>query len=271
LGPEAGQRPDSANFSVKRRHIRRLAEKFEKSAFPFLDCETHRKGMGRWRTERREPVLSRPTAVGAVRNWGDEVDRSILERQINPGADETARGRAVEAIGAAWRALATAGRGLTVAGVVVALILTGWWVAESPAALATGACLLVLIAAALVDAVEHRLPNALVALAFVPVGVALVASAGALLPGALLGAAWIGGPLLLTHLVSPAGMGFGDVKAGAVLGAGLGLLAGALAPLTLVIGLALGAGYGLARRAGSIPLGPALVAGALLALALTAP
>jgi hypothetical protein len=38
-----------------------------------------------------------------------------------------------------------------------------------------------------------------------------------------------------------------------------------------VTGLALGACYGLARRARSIPLGPALVAGALVALVLTAP
>ncbi|HEX7247806.1 MAG TPA: type II secretion system F family protein, partial [Actinomycetota bacterium] len=38
---------------------------------------------------------------------------------------------------------------------------------------------------------------------------------------AALGAAVLGGPLLVTHLVTPAGMGFGDVKAGAVLGAAL--------------------------------------------------
>jgi len=197
------------------------------------------------------------------------MDTSLVELQTGP--DASVGGKAVQAVRSAWRAVAATGRVLTVAGAVLAVVLAGWWFAESAAAPATCACVLVLVGAALVDAVEHRLPNALVALSAVPVVVALVASVGELLPGALVGAAWIGGPLLLAHLVSPGGMGFGDVKAGAVLGAALGLLGPALAPLALVIGLALGAGYGLARRAGSIPLGPALVAGALLSLLLTAP
>jgi prepilin signal peptidase PulO-like enzyme (type II secretory pathway) len=199
------------------------------------------------------------------------VDRSILERQIRPKPGATARGRAVEAITTAWRAVGAPVRGLTVAGIVLAVVLAGRWLGETLAALATGACLVVLVVAALVDAVERRLPNTLVALGVVPIVAAAVARAGEGLPGALVGAAWIGAPLLLVHLVSPAGMGFGDVKAGAALGAALGLLAAALAPLALVIGLALGAGYGVARRARSIPLGPALVAGALLALASSTP
>jgi leader peptidase (prepilin peptidase) / N-methyltransferase len=197
------------------------------------------------------------------------MDTSLVELQTGPRA--SVGGKAVQAVRSAWRAVAATGRVLTIAGAVLAVVLAGWWFAESAAAPATCACVLVLVGAALVDAVEHRLPNALVALALVPVAVAVLVSAGDLLPGALLGAIWIGGPLLLTHLVSPAGMGFGDVKAGAVLGAALGLLAGVLAPLALVIGLVLGAVYGLVRRAGSIPLGPALVGGALLALVLVVP
>ncbi len=62
-------------------------------------------------------------------------------------------------------------------------------------------------------------------------------------------------------------MGFGDVKAGAVLGAALGLLDVQLAVFALVLGLGAGAAWGLTRHARSIPLGPALVVGALAALA----
>ena len=67
----------------------------------------------------------------------------------------------------------------------------------------------------------------------------------------------------LTHLVSPAGMGFGDVKAGAVAGAALGLIDPQLAVLALV------ARPGRRRRVGPRPpvphraVRPGLVAGAL--------
>ena len=66
----------------------------------------------------------------------------------------------------------------------------------------------------------------------------------------------LGGPLLLTHLVSPTGMGFGDVKAAAVLGAALGLIDPQVALLALVLGLASAAVWGLARRARSVAFGP---------------
>ena len=70
----------------------------------------------------------------------------------------------------------------------------------------------------------------------------------------------------MTHLVSPAGMGFGDVKAGAVAGAALGLIDPQLAVLALVLGLAAAASWGLVRRSRTVPFGPGLVAGALAAL-----
>ena len=61
-------------------------------------------------------------------------------------------------------------------------------------------------------------------------------------------------------------MGFGDVKAGAVLGAAMGLIDVELALLALVLGLGAGAAWGVATRARSIALGPSLVAGALAAV-----
>ena len=96
----------------------------------------------------------------------------------------------------------------------------------------------------------------------------IAAGSGDLARSAAVGAAMLAGPLLLTHLVSPTGMGFGDVKAGAVLGAALGLIDPQVALLALVLGLASAAVWGLARRARSVAFGPGLVTGALLALAI---
>lgn len=167
----------------------------------------------------------------------------------------------------AWR---DAGRAFSLwvtAAVVAVGAVSLWWLPDAPAALATGLALLALVAAAVVDVRERRLPNRLVALAAVPVAVATIVEPGGL-GAALLGAAFIGAPLLATHLVSPAGMGFGDVKAGTALGAAVGLVAPQLALVGFVLALGGGSLWGLARRERSIPLGPALVAGAVGALAI---
>jgi leader peptidase (prepilin peptidase) / N-methyltransferase len=165
--------------------------------------------------------------------------------------------------GAAWIAAG-------VSAAVVAAAVAALWVSETAGAVATGLSVLVLVAAALVDAIEHRLPNALVGAAAVPVVVAMaiawVSGTTEVVWGALAGAAFLAGPLLLTHLVSPAGMGFGDVKAGAVLGAALGLINVQLAVLALMLGLFGSAVWALAARRRSIALGPGLVGGAVVAL-----
>lgn len=171
----------------------------------------------------------------------------------------------------AWRALGAGSRVGAVTWVAAVVVVTAWWLQQTTWVLASGASVLVLAAAATVDAVEHRLPNVLVALGAVPLGVALVGvtiargDLGALTAAAT-GAAVVGGPLLLTHLVTPAGMGFGDVKAGAVLGAALAPTALVLAPLALLLGLGTAGTWGLARRVRTVPLGPFLVSGALAAL-----
>ena len=165
----------------------------------------------------------------------------------------------------AWRAIGVAGRLLTVlaASACVALALLG----DSTGIVACGLSLLVLVLAALVDVVEHRLPNVVVLCAAVPVVTALaLIGSGALLRDVLSGALVVAGPLLAVHLITPSGMGFGDVKAGAVLGAAMGLIDVELALLALVVGLGAGAAWGVATRARSIALGPSLVAGALAAV-----
>ena len=164
----------------------------------------------------------------------------------------------------AWRSIGVRGQGLAVAALLLCALIGVTW---PPVSIAVGSSLAVLVIAAVVDVVEHRLPNVLVGLALVPSVLALSAAGSPdLLRSSVVGAGLLGGPLLVTHLVSPAGMGFGDVKAGAVAGAALGLIDPRLAVLALVVGLAAAASWGLVRRSRAVPFGPGLVAGALAAL-----
>jgi leader peptidase (prepilin peptidase)/N-methyltransferase len=169
-------------------------------------------------------------------------------------------------IASAWRAVGGPGQALTVVAAAVCVGIAVAWTGESGAVVACALSLFVLVVAALVDAVEHRLPNTLVLCAALPVvAAATLAGSADLARSAAIGAAVVGGPLLVTHLVTPSGMGFGDVKAGVVLGAAMGLIDVEVALLALVLGLGVGAAWGLGRRARSIALGPALVAGAMAA------
>jgi leader peptidase (prepilin peptidase)/N-methyltransferase len=186
------------------------------------------------------------------------MDDSILTAEA--GADRSDGATSIGGVDAAWATTGRWGRVATVAVAVAASTAAAVWVPETSAAVATGLTVLVLVAAALVDAVEHRLPNGLVGAAAAPVvgalAVAWVTGATDAVVGAAVGVALVGGPLLVTHLASPTGMGFGDVKAGAVLGAALALL----------LGLSGAAAWAVAGRRRSVALGPALVAGAVLAL-----
>jgi leader peptidase (prepilin peptidase)/N-methyltransferase len=61
-------------------------------------------------------------------------------------------------------------------------------------------------------------------------------------------------------------MGFGDVKAGVVLGAALGTVDWRLGIVALTVAAGLGVVVGAIRRSATIPFGPFLVLGAALAL-----
>jgi leader peptidase (prepilin peptidase)/N-methyltransferase len=85
------------------------------------------------------------------------------------------------------------------------------------------------------------------------------------------GGAWL--LLLLVHLVSPRGMGFGDVRLAFVLGLFLGWLGYSHVVLGLFAGFLLGSVAGIVlvvgrrrSRKDAIPFGPFLAAGALLAV-----
>lgn len=192
---------------------------------------------------------------------------SILtaERDVTAGRRHVTAHR----VGAAWSAIGPRGRCLALGAGAGVVGVGGWWTTATPLAIAVVVSALLLLLAAVVDAVEHRLPNVLVGAAAAPVVVAAVVSFVATsvpAAGAAGGALLVAVPLLLAHLVSPSGMGFGDVKAGAVLGGALGLIDVQIALLALFVGLAGAAIWGVARRERAVALGPGLVGGAVVAL-----
>jgi leader peptidase (prepilin peptidase) / N-methyltransferase len=115
-----------------------------------------------------------------------------------------------------------------------------------------------LTVAACVDLRERRLPDELVGSGGIAMSVLLVTDGRW---GVLGGSLLLAGPILLVHLVNPAHLGFGDVKAAAVLGAVLGVFDPVLALVALALGAGGAAAWGLARRQPTVAFGTALVAG----------
>ncbi|WP_405768964.1 prepilin peptidase [Streptomyces sp. NBC_01538] len=116
------------------------------------------------------------------------------------------------------------------------------------------------------------LPLATAALVLLGVAALLPEHAGDW-PTSLLGALLLGGAYFVLFLISPNGMGFGDVKLALGLGAVLGWYGWGSVVLGTFAGFLFGGLYGLAlvvaRRAGrktSIPFGPFLIAGAFVGL-----
>jgi leader peptidase (prepilin peptidase)/N-methyltransferase len=138
----------------------------------------------------------------------------------------------------------------------------------------------VAVVATAIDLRHHRLPDRLTGGATVLLGplvaaAALIESDVQIVVGAFAGAAVLAGFLLIVHLVSPAGMGFGDVKFGVPLGLAVGASAVAAVVVALAAGALLGAAAGallLVRhrdRHRAFAFGPFLAAGAVLALVAT--
>jgi leader peptidase (prepilin peptidase)/N-methyltransferase len=133
-----------------------------------------------------------------------------------------------------------------------------------------------LLVLAVIDIEHHRLPTPIIwtATALTAATFALAAAVddrwadfGRAVAGAAIGFV----ALLLIHLVSPKGMGFGDVRLAALCGLLLGWMGLVYVPLGLYGGFVLGAIVGVAliavKRAKfgrAIPFGPFLVAGTLL-------
>jgi leader peptidase (prepilin peptidase) / N-methyltransferase len=140
----------------------------------------------------------------------------------------------------------------------------------------------VLVAVAVID-VSHRIvPNRIVYPSLVAFAVLVVIGSvwgnDLDLVGAGIGFLAYGGALLLVAIVSPGGMGMGDVKLAALIGlvlgalglryvavaAGIGILAGGLGAVVLLV-------FARASRKQAIPFGPYLALGAILAAFLAPP
>lgn len=135
-----------------------------------------------------------------------------------------------------------------------------------PVRAASAASGVALVAAATVDITQHRLPNRLVALAGAPpvavaCAVGSVEMIGTVVAGALLG----GGSMLAVYVVR--GVGMGDVKAAAAIGASCAVVSPWAAPSAIAIAACVAAGYATLRRRRALPLGPSLCAGWATALA----
>jgi leader peptidase (prepilin peptidase)/N-methyltransferase len=134
----------------------------------------------------------------------------------------------------------------------------------------------VLLALAVIDARTKKLPNRIVyptlVASAVYLAVAALAGAPVDLAGAGIGFLAYGGGLLVVALVSPKGMGMGDVKLAALIGLVLGALGLRYVAVAAGLGILLG-GVGAvvallagASRKQAVPFGPFLAAGAVLAV-----
>lgn len=217
--------------------------------------------------------------VGGVIGW----------RVLAPWALANIRGEQPDARRIRWwaAALAAAGFGLTTWHLVA-----GWHPLTVPAVLAFVAGGVVL---GIVDVVEHRLPNVVLWRTAVAVAAAIGFATGGRIVVAGVSDGWsqvwplVAGPLwvlagaaamfiiyLVIALVAPSAMGMGDVKLSALIGGLLGWFG--VAPWIIgligafVVGGVLAIGLLVAKKVtikASIPFGPSMLIGALIAVLLT--
>lgn len=155
----------------------------------------------------------------------------------------------------------------------VAFMAVTWWLGWSWALPAWLYLAAISIALTAIDLDVRRLPDAIVkpsyaVLAALLAGAAVAQGDPRAIAGAAIGAAALGSLYLLIVLISPRGMGWGDVKLSGVLGMALGFLGwqmlavGAFAGFLIggVVGAALLVGGRIARRT-RIPYGPWMIVG----------
>jgi leader peptidase (prepilin peptidase)/N-methyltransferase len=169
-------------------------------------------------------------------------------------------------------------------GVLVLFGLTAWRFHDGSWGQTIAYCALFAVLAALsaIDIEHYRLPDLIVLpslVASVPIIIvlALVDGEASQIRFALIGSALYFGFLLVAHLISPRGMGFGDVKLAALMGLYVGWLGTAfidslvLVLWAMLIGFVVGSVVGVVllvtrRRNRPFPFGPFLALGAVAAI-----
>jgi prepilin signal peptidase PulO-like enzyme (type II secretory pathway) len=169
-------------------------------------------------------------------------------------------------------------------GVLVLFLAAGWRFHEAPWSVMLAFCALfgVLAALSAIDIEHYRLPDLIVLpslVASIPIiaVISLVESSSEQIQYALAGGAIYFGFLFVAHLISPRGMGFGDVKLAAVMGLYVGWLgttfteALALVLWAMLVGFASGSVFGFVvllrrRRNRPFPFGPFLAFGTVVAV-----
>jgi leader peptidase (prepilin peptidase)/N-methyltransferase len=179
-------------------------------------------------------------------------------------------------------------RAIAIVALMVALFLLAAWRftdASWAEMLAYCALFAVLVALGVIDVIEYRLPDAIVlpSLVVAVVVVTLVSvidDSPARVRFALLGAAASFAVLLVAHVISPRGIGFGDVKFAALLGLAVGWQAPNSADAFVLVLWSLLIGFGVGTLAGVVllvarrrnqpfPFGPFLAVGAVVTVLLS--
>ncbi|MGB0111953.1 MAG: A24 family peptidase [Ilumatobacteraceae bacterium] len=134
----------------------------------------------------------------------------------------------------------------------------------------SGLAVLALVPAAIIDVRERRLPDTWVAgsvcVLVVATMIAWVIDTPPDVGPALAAGVIVCGPILLLHLLSPASMGFGDVKTAAVIGLAVGTVDWKLGVVALTLAAGSAATFGVVTRARTVAFGPFLLLGAWAAL-----
>ena len=171
------------------------------------------------------------------------------------------------------RSSAARSRFLVVGG-VVGVVVGVWFTARQWGAAGVSVGLAVALAAfpAAVDARTSRIPDRLLVWSTVPTLTVIAHEFGnrrgaSTALAVILGVLGFAGPIFIVHLVSPASLGFGDVKLAAALGAALGLIDPGLGLFALCIASGVTCVAGLVGRRQALAFGPGLVVGAVVALA----
>ena len=211
------------------------------------------------------PLIASLAAAGLAAGW---IQRAVIVRLAVPADQPDASG-----VERAARPPALA------VGCATAILLGALAARVHPGLILAAACWLAACAVplAFVDAAVRRLPDPLTAAAYAGTAVLLLlAAAGGHwhdMARAALGGLALAGFYLLLLLISPSGMGLGDVKAAASIGTLLAwpswrlLIAGGFAGFLLaaIYGIALLIS-GRATRKQKIPFGPFMIAGAFLVI-----